>query len=454
MTTDETGTPNDGDRKLLTRGLGWTGVGYPINVGLVFLSQVLVANLIAPGAFGSYNVAIGVVTSAALVAQLGLPHTLLRRAAAALSHGKDAEARHEIVNAFAVALIGAVLCGALLGSPLGEELFDAAFPRTAVAAVAVLVGIKTALRVFENIVPEALRAFRDFVRATIFGQLLTNALLCAGLGALLVSSTGADLEDVLLVSVLASAGAVLPGILAVAAKLRTTGGTRGTFRQPVEPALWFSTVGLALIGQLDLLVAGAMGSPDELAKYAAAFRLSLLISLPLAIVNQVVTPLIAGWHAQSMRGRIERTLRATAGLAFVGAGLLVVVYVVAGRTLLDTLFGSNLFRDGFWVLVILSLGQLAQTYAGSCGFSLLMTGNHRIYAVIVAFSLPLTVGLQVAGFELGGIDGLAIATAVTLAAQNAAQLWAIRRRAGFSTRADPAAALGEARRVLAGRSRS
>ncbi|MEX0666560.1 MAG: polysaccharide biosynthesis C-terminal domain-containing protein [Acidimicrobiia bacterium] len=433
-----------GDRRLVTRGLSRAGIGYPLSIGLLFASQVLVANLIEPSAFGSYNVAVSVFTVAALIAQLGLPQTLLRRAATALSKRDEHEARHEIVSALAVALGAALVCGALLGSPLGEELFQFAFPRTALATVSALVGIKAGLRVLENIVPEALRAFRDYSRATIFGQLLTNLGLCVVLGVLLAISADVNLEDVLLASVIVSAAALIPGAFAVAAKLRPTRAAGISFRQPVEPALWLSTVGLALVAQLDMLVVGSLGSARDVALYGAPFRLGMLVGLPLIVVNQVVTPLIAGWHSQAMTQRIERTLRATAGVALIGACLLAVIYLVAGRQILEALFGA-FYGDGWWVLVILSVGQIIQTFAGSCGFALLMTGNHRAYAVIVAVSMPVTLALQVVGFELGGIEGLAIATAVKLALQNAAQLIVIRRRAGFSTRADLRAVLTEVR---------
>ncbi len=443
MNETPTSATEGSDRRLVLRGLSWTGIGYPLNVGLLFASQVLVANLIAPKAFGSYTLALSIVTSSALIAQLGLPHTLLRRASAALSNGDAAEARHEIVSALIVAVGAALVCGAILGSPLGEELFDFAFPRTAVATVAALVGIKAGLRVFENILPEALRAFRDYSRATIFGQLLTNFLLCLVLAVLLATSTEANLEDVLLVGVIVSACALVPGGFAVATKLRGTGATGLSFRTPVEPSLWLSTVGLALVGQLDLLVVGSMGSARDLALYSAPFRLGLLVGLPLVAVNQAVTPLIAGWHAQAMRARIQQTLQATAGLAVIAAALVGLVYLVAGKWILETLFGSAFYRGGWTVLLILTVGQIVQTYAGSCGFSLLMTGNHRAYAVIVAVSMPMTLAMQIAGFEIGGIEGLAIATALMLSLQNLTQLLVVRRRAGFTTHADPRATLRE-----------
>lgn len=447
MTTDS----GKGDRRLLMRGLSWSGVGYPLNAGLLFLSQVLVAQLVAPSEYGSYTVAVSVFTVAALIAQLGLPHTLLRRAAAALSRGNESEARHEITSALLIATGAAIVCGILLGSPLGEEFFKATFPRLTLAAVAALIGIKSALRVIENIVPEILRSFRDYSKATIFGQLLTNLLFCLALGVVMATTTDASVEDVLLISALASALALVPGLVAVATKLRGPRTSRPSIRGSVEPALWLSTVGLAFIGQLDMLVVGSLGNRHDAALYSAAFRLALLVGLPLVAVNQVVTPLIAGWHAQKQPQRIERTVRATAGIALVGAAAIGIVYLVAGHFLLETLFGS-FYNDAWTVLVILTVGQVAQTYAGSCGFSLLMTGNHRAYAGIIAVSVPMTLVLQVVGYKIGGIEGLAVATAVMLSLQNVAQLIVVRRRAGFSTSADPLAMVSEVLGVWRGRS--
>jgi len=308
--------------------------------------------------------------------------------------------------------------------------------------VAALIGIKSALRVIENIVPEILRSFRDYSRATIFGQLLTSLLFCLALGVVLVTAADATVEDVLLISAIASACALVPGLTAVTVKLRGSRTIRPSLRGSVEPALWLSTVGLAFVGQLDVLVVGSLGTSHDAALYAAAFRLALLVGMPLAAVNQVVTPLIAGWHAREMPRRIERTLRATAGIALTGALSVGAVYLFVGRSVLETLFGP-FYGDAWGVLLILAAGQIAQTYAGSCGFSLLMTGNHRAYAAIVVVSLPTTLASQVAGYEIGGIEGLAVATAATLSLQNIAQMIVVRRRAGFSTSADPRATASE-----------
>jgi O-antigen/teichoic acid export membrane protein len=160
-----------------------------------------------------------------------------------------------------------------------------------------------------------------------------------------------------------------------------------------------------------------------------------MIGLPLIAVNQVVTPLIAGWHATQQFERLERALRGTAGLALVVSGVMAAGLVATGPGLLSFLFGST-YRDGYAVLVILTVGQVLQTWTGSCGFAMMMTGEHRLYAVVLGVSGVLTFGLQVALFEAMGIEGVALATSTMLVAQNVVNMLLLRRRAGIDTLAD------------------
>jgi len=433
---EDVGAAHDArDRVLIARGLGWSSIGYPANVALVFIAQVLAAQLLDPAEFGAYSLAISIVTLGALVAQLGIPQSLLRRASAALASGHDALARHEILSALLYATGAALVAGVLVGSPLGASALEAVFSETAVASVAGLVGCRLALRVLENLVPEAFRAFRDYMRATLFDSLVANAIVAAVLTGVLLAGVGVDLFDVLLITVVVSALALVPAFVALARKLRAMHGTGLVVRNPVEPGMWAATIGRAVIAQLDLLVVGALGTGRDVALYAAPFRLALLVGLPLIAVNQVVAPLIAGWYASGQRRRLERTLQGTAGLATVVAVALATALVIGGELALSTLFGAA-YTAAFPVLVILTIGQVAQTWTGSCGFAMMMTGHHRVYAVVLAISGGLTLALDVALFDVWGIEGVAVATATMLVAQNVVNMLCLRRRAGIRTVAD------------------
>ncbi|GMU77525.1 MAG: hypothetical protein AMXMBFR46_03250 [Acidimicrobiia bacterium] len=424
------------------RGLGWSSIGYPLNVAFMFFTQVLAARLLTRDGFGTFSLAVGIFGTVALIMQLGIPHSMLRRASSALTAGRSGAVRNEIVSSFLMATAAAIVVGAVIASPAGEEALDALFSETGVAALAGLIGIRTALRIIENLVPEALRAFRDFLRVGLYDGLLANALLVGALAAVLLADGEPSASDVLAISVATSAMALVPAVWAIHRRLRRLEHEPLRIHNPLEPAMWLVTVGRALLAQLDLLLVGVLATSADVATYAVPFRLALFVGFPLILVNQVVPPLIASWHAGGAVERLERTLRATAGIAFVGTVVIALVYVVAGKLIIGQLFGEK-YEDGYAVLLILSAGQVLQTYAGSCGFALMMSGHHRAYAWILSVSTVLTVALDVALFELWGIEGIALATAVALSAQNFVQAAVLRRLTGVHSLADVRLALAE-----------
>jgi O-antigen/teichoic acid export membrane protein len=433
---------DDGDRILVLKGLGWSSIAYPLSAALLFASSVLAARMLTKSGFGTYSLAVSIFSTVALIAQLGLPQSLLRRASAALMIGDDHEARHEIVSAFALSGIAAAVCIAVIASPLGTKLLELTFPEVGVAAVAGLIGIRAGLRVLENVVPEGIRAFRDYLRVAIFDGLLTNALLCVAFVAAIVTTAKVSVSDALWLSVVVSIVALIPAFLTVAFKLRHTKEAGFALRNPFEASMWASTIGRAILAQLDLLVVGAVATASEVALYAAPFRLALLVGFPLIAVNQVVTPLIAGWYARGERARLEHMLRSTAGLALLGATVFGLVCVVAGGDLLAFLFGPS-YREAATVLAILAVGQVIQTWAGSCGYALMMTGHQRPYAWLLGASTVITVTLDVLFYDRWGIEGIALATTGMLALQNIVQVMYLKRVASFTTTADLRATFSE-----------
>lgn len=440
--TDAHAPSDAAPRRTVLRGLGFSGIGYPLNVAFMFFTQVLAARLMTRDDFGSYSLAVGIFTTVALIMQLGVPHSMLRRASAALTDRRSGAVRNEILSAFVLCTGAAVVVTIAFASPLGKEVLDALFSGTGVAVFAGLIGIRTGLRILENLVPEALRAFRAFLAVSVYDGLLANFLLVAALGVVLLADGSPDAADVMALSVATAAMAIAPAVWAIHHKLRRLDHEPLRIHNPLEPAMWLVTVGRALLAQLDLLLVGALATSSEVATYAVPFRLALFVGFPLIVVNQVVPPLIASWHAGGRVERLERTLRATAGLALIGATAIALVFVVGGKLIIGELFGAK-YEDGYTILLILSIGQVLQTHAGSCGFALMMTGHQRAYAWLLAVSTVLTAGFQVALFEVWGIEGIALATAVSLTLQNWVQAWLLHRLTGFHSLADVRLAFSE-----------
>ena len=428
--------PADGtSRRTVVRGLGVSSIGYPIGYALVFFGPVLAARALTRDEFGTFSLAVSIFSTVALIAQLGIPHSLLRRASAAISAGSDAATRNEVVSAFVIGTVAALVVAGFGLLPVGRDVLDHVFSETGVGALAALIGLRIGVRILENIAPEALRAFRDFFRVSLYDGLLANFLFVVTLAVVLVADLDVNASDVVLLSLVTAVVAFVPAAWSIHRKLRGLAHERLRLHNPIEPAMWLSTIGRAVLAQLDLLVVGILATSGQVATYAVPFRLALLVGFPLILVNQVVPPLIASWHAGKAVDRLERTLRATAGLAFLGAVGVGLGFVVLGRPIIEVLFG-HAYVDGYGVLCILVCGQVAQTYLGSCGFALMMTDNQRVYSWILTVSTVVTAGLDVIGWHLWGLEGVAVATAVSLTVQNVVQAWVLKRLTGFSSVAD------------------
>lgn len=424
-----------------------SSIGYPLNVVFLFFTQVLAARLLTRDDFGSFSLAVSIFGTVALITQLGVPHSMLRRASAALTEGRASAVRNEVLSAIVLCVTAAAVVAVVFASPVGEDALDVLFSDTGVAVLAGLIGLRTGIRILENLVPEALRAFRAFLAVSVYDGLLANLLLVVALAAVLFADGSPDAADVLALSTATAAMALAPAAWSIRRRLRGLEHAPLRIHNPLEPSMWLVTVGRALLSQLDLLLVGVLATSAAVATYAVPFRLALFVGFPLIIVNQVVPPLIASWHAGGRVERLERTLRATAGLALLGAVAIALVYAVAGRLVITELFGAK-YEDGYTVLLILSVGQVFQTAAGSCGFALMMTGHQRVYARILGVSAVVTAGLDVALFQVWGIEGIAVATAVSLAVQNFVQAWVLRRRTGFRSLADVRLAFSEGLRTL------
>lgn len=157
---------------------------------------------------------------------------------------------------------------------------------------------------------------------------------------------------------------------------------------------------------------------EELALLAIAMRIAMLIPMILTAVNMVVSPKFAALHH---KGEIEKTEAVLAeSLKLLGAVSLFVfiVMVVFGGDVLRV-FGSQYVAAGV-LLSILVCGQLVNALTGPLGKLLMMTGfekDIRNSSMIVA-----ALGLALAPFLIAqyGVVGAAIATALTVSAQNIA----------------------------------
>jgi O-antigen/teichoic acid export membrane protein len=175
----------------------------------------------------------------------------------------------------------------------------------------------------------------------------------------------------------------------------------------------------------DVLTIGIFGTSEDVGIYTPAARTALLISLGLTAIAAVAQPRLAVLYNSGDFKALERLMRNTSLLGtLVGLPALVVIEIAASWFM--GLFGAG-FDSGATALRILALGQFLNVSVGTTGLLLSMSGQERYLQRTMVGGALTNIALNVTLIPILGINGAAIATAVSLGGVNLANLTWIRR---------------------------
>jgi O-antigen/teichoic acid export membrane protein len=442
-------------RRLLSGG-AWAAGG---RVGASVLSLVTnfaLLHLLTPPEYVVYGLAFTIITVGVVIGSMGLPKTVVQFVAENMALNQIGRARRAISLALGLGVFGALgasLAYLLVADLVGNHLLDS----PALMALAGLTAGWIAISVVQEIMAEIFRGFHDVRLATLLGGmatggksggLITRVLLLGGLVWLWLMNEGGktDLRAVMLVSVGAGvASGLLAGWL-LYGKMSSL-GTQGTVENPMSakdvlrdayPFVIISLTSFVLLSASDLWILTAfLPTKAEVAPYLAATKLVTFIAMPLLIANLILPPIIAEMYVRGQTGRLERTVRSFSTLAGVPSLLLLLSFMLLGGPLLVLFSGEDLYRSGWAVLVILSLGKLVAVWSGSCGAVLQFTGHQTsMLRVSLLTGLLFVVGTLLVVYLLPREyipEGIAAMTALTAVVQNVRMVLVARRKTGMWT---------------------
>ncbi len=179
----------------------------------------------------------------------------------------------------------------------------------------------------------------------------------------------------------------------------------------------------------DTLVLGAFCSPEKIGIYRAALRLAMLIEFVLEAVRGIAGPKFADayWHGDSAVLRLLMIL--TSRLVF-WLTLPCILGLILLSKLFLTAFGPE-FAAGQQALLILALGQTANSLCGPVGVFLQMTDGQKTVQHIVTVAAVVNIGLNLLLVPRWGINGAACATAVSTMFWNVSAGLCVRSRLGY-----------------------
>ena len=198
-------------------------------------------------------------------------------------------------------------------------------------------------------------------------------------------------------------------------------GRLARYAGPRAPAALFSQ----LLFWTDLFVLTRYVGDVEVGVYSAALRAGQILVLFLTSVSLMFSPYVADLHSRGETAKLDRLFKTLTRWTIAATVPLFLLLTVAPSETLR-IFGSE-FSGGQTALLILLAGQFVNIATGSVGFVLIMVGRTGWDLVVYGTSLALNLGLAFWLCPRYGMEGAALANAVTFALSKWARLALVRR---------------------------
>ena len=431
VTTPRTSS-SSGDYLNILSGTSQNVIGIAIAAIATLVVQLLISNTLGTKAFG----VVTVITQAAFVVSFatraGMDMAVLRDVAVEVGVGRWDRIRTPVARASAIAALVSTLVGlaAYLGADAIRSLFS--IPEVLGEWVVGSAAVGLPFLAVANVWLSATRGLK-IMRYTLYvfwaGQPVLWVVLMLG-GWTFSETTWMSVLAYSLSWVVASGAALYfwrresqgwdPAPMEAGAMSRLM-----RYAGPRAPAALFSQ----LLFWTDLFVLTRYVDAGEYGVYSAALRAGQVIVLFLTSVSLMFSPYVADLHNRGETARLDKLFKTLTRWTIAATMPLFLVLAIAPDAALR-LFGPG-FSGGETALLIVLAGQFINIATGSVGFVLIMVGRTGWDLVVYAASLALNLSLAFWLCPRYGMEGAAIANAVTFALSKWARLALVRRFVGI-----------------------
>jgi len=427
----------DNARARIIRGaFGSAGIRL-LNRLLIFVLGVVLARGLGAQGYGIYAYAFAIMTLLMVLAEAGMPRLLLREASAAMALTDGAVLQgvlrrtRQIVAATATGVSVVGLLGLLALGPANDPavLYTTGLMLLLLPAAALTKLIAYGMVGLNHVVIG--KASELLVRPIIVLVLVSTgfliwphlrepqyamaAQLFAGVFGLLVGAS------------------ILNSLVPISAKTRSPEYRDRAWLKSAGPFMLIGGAGV-VNGHADMIMLGWFGEPEEVGVYRVAVQGAALVAFGLHAVNPIIAPEFSRLYAQSNIKQLQRVVTASARAILVAALPVVLLFTLYGTAIVSWVFGSE-YTDADMPLVILSVAQLINAGYGSVGLLMTMTGHENDAARTMWTTASINIVLNAILIPWLGMNGAALASAISLIVWNAVLFRKVRTNLNISSTA-------------------
>lgn len=167
--------------------------------------------------------------------------------------------------------------------------------------------------------------------------------------------------------------------------------------------MWVTGLASSLLMAVPIIFLDLYRTQAEVGIYSIAFKLASTISLVLVVVNTIAAPKFAELFWNDKIPELQKIITQSTKMTFWMAFIFSIILIGGGKFIL-TVFGEE-FKSGYWVMVILLIGQLLNAATGSVSLFLNMSGNQKVIRNIYLFAIILFIPGYYLIIPIYGMEG-------------------------------------------------
>lgn len=387
------------------------------NLALGLCTTILLARMLGPDGFGIFALALAVVTLLAFPANAGVPQLITKETARAHSRSNWSSIKGIWCWSTRIVICVSIMVMAATGA-IGYSFYEQINSELRATLIASILLIPFAG--LSLVRASSLRGLGFTIKGQIPELIIKPAsliILLIGL-AFISSAESVSAQKAMTMNVIASSLAFFVGaIMLRLARPADFDQVTPTY----ESRRWLTTIlPMASVNvmhlvntQSDIILIGFFLDHNDVGQYKLAAQISLIVAFGLQATKMVVEPHFSRLYHEGQIARLQQLARAASRVNVTVGLILFFVIFLFGDQLLTMLFGQ-VYAAAFTPMLILSSGRLISSAFASSGSVLVMSGFHNLYARYWTVSALLNVVLNIILIPLLGMNGAALATAVTI----------------------------------------
>lgn len=400
---------------------------------VALLVSIFLGRTLGPDGVGIIGLSNRIATLLLVFSMFGMDNVIVKNIAIAFENKNWQEVRNNIFSAIrfngllalSITIIVLLFVDAIINQIFNEADLKIPF----IIAISMLLP-----RTLSRIFAAGLKGFRKIWQSNLVNEALS--LWVVGIGLIVFYQFNIEI-NVINVAILYALGSLFVTISIATFWKKSVFTNRGGKKNiifsmlPMALPMLFVSATAIIASNADAIMLGWLSNTKEVGLYHIAAKIGYMSIFFLQISNSAISPKLATLYAEKNISDMNQMVqRVTGGLILIGLFTLALFFFFGGQIL--TLWGES-FREAYWILLIVAIGQFINISTGCSGFLLIMCGQERLHGYISIIAVSVNLILNFILIPSYGAIGAAFATSITISLENILKVYFAYHKTGVLT---------------------